>query len=260
MKKNKIAILSVAAAMIISTSGCGNSDTLSSNESVNRESSVTNDVESENTAMGESSSEDKASEKSDKLSDDLFDFQVSVNGNIISLPCTVNDLYEAGCELDTTYMTKIYAGKKASIWFNNGGVNLSVRMYNFTENDYNLREDEIPDDVIITQMLVSEGTDEDVVEFAKGIQLNVSTEEDIIAAYGEPDISWYYCGDHYNEDLKTDKKTTALYHNDGTKRDCNYYIKIAFHDVYDGSIPTIKSVNLNSSEDIVNAFYEQFPQ
>ena len=162
--------------------------------------------------------------------------------------------------------TKLKAGMKYYLQFFADDIDISVYLYNFTQNDYDLETDTITDDVsdniIVTQMSLC-GEFYDTVEFAKGIKMHVSTKEDVIAAYGEPDFESqegsriWYCGEHHDKDTCVDDYN--LYHYDDHKRECEYFIEFCFTSDDESQTPVITYAVMSNGKDVANDFYEKYP-
>ncbi len=84
-----------------------------------------------------------------------MDFRVSINGKILSFPCTPKDLINAGLEIERNHGGKIYANKVNWKWFECGDVTFTLYMYNLSGKDYNLMESLDTEEVYVTGGMIS---------------------------------------------------------------------------------------------------------
>lgn len=125
------------------------------------------------------------------LSDDLYTFQISIDGKVVSLPMRYEQFMELGftpsnetelAALDETLEPYTYS---KLIYHKKGDAELSVAFYNFSENAVPIKECVMCAIVIDTEK-PEEGLTAENITLPKGIQYGVSTLEDVKAAYGEP--------------------------------------------------------------------------
>ncbi len=170
--------------------------------------------EDEDEKSGKAESEDEDKKDDDKkpsfnlgdgeLSDNLYDFQFSIDGEVYALPMWYSDFVDMGWEYDGDEDYKLASEDYDYDIFEKDGVEIWVDVTN-----YSINATKVKDCVVTCVELDGEDINDDtVIKFAKDIQLNVSTQEDIIAAYGEP--SDIYEGSY---------RTYLYYYND----DDNYY-------------------------------------
>ena len=264
MNTKKLRTTAIAVLLGLSVTGCGNSDNSSSEDNSSENTSSISEVSTgTSTTEAETEASQSNNNSNTELSDDLMDFQVSIDGNVLSFPCSVKELINAGCKIDESYTTKISAGKYNYMWFDCGEVKLYADVYNFSDKAYDLTEDTDSDDVIITDVTIfSSETGNSEVLLPKGIDFNDTTMNTFQETYGAPDIEngfgiVYYCGDHFNGDIVWNKSDSKLHHNDGDKKECNYYVEVC--SVEGGTDPKLKYIRFASSEEIVESFYEKYP-
>ena len=128
-----------------------------------------------------------------ELSDDIYSFQVSVNGTVYQFPMWAADFQALGWEYDgdasTTIATNQYTG--AETWVKDG-VEVYTTLANLTMNSLPLDQSMVAG--IEFDKYNMKECDWEIV-LPKGITYGVSTTEDIIAAYGDPSSD--YDGDLY---------------------------------------------------------------
>lgn len=142
-----------------------------------------------------------SSKKSAKLSDDLYDAQIEIDGTVITLPCMFDDIEDIGLKyngdadskmLPSNYMTFAEVFKSDDMTIYAGLINFDVNEQAFS-------------DCMAFQFKVEEGNIKNNsvdVKMAKDIQLSVSTLDDVIEAYGQPNDIYngtYYTRYTYNE-------------------------------------------------------------
>lgn len=125
---------------------------------------------------------DKTSIGSSELSNNLYDYQVSIDGVVYQLPMWVSDFEAMGWEYQGDYDKSLYYDDYEYDYWTKDGMEIWTDIVNFSINSTPLK------DCLITAIEVDEYSLQEgqECEFANGIKLNVSTQEDIIAAYGEP--------------------------------------------------------------------------
>ncbi len=263
MNTKKFRITAIAVMLGLSVTGCGNSDNSSSEDNSSENTSSISEVSAgTSTTEAETEASQSNNNSNTELSDDLMDFQVSINGKVLTLPCTIKELTDTGCELDTSYTTILSAGVGNHILkYKYADVIFSVRAYNFSDNEYNLEKETDPADVIIPNIMISGDFSTADIVLPKGLNLNDATAENIEKTYGKMDLNngyglLTYCGDHNDGNIEWDKKLTAFCHKNDNNKKCEYYVEFCPEDYS----PELKSVTLASSEEIVDSFYEKYPE
>ncbi len=120
-----------------------------------------------------------------ELSDDLYSFQVQFNNDVFNLPIKFADLEKMGWVFqdDTSMTLEPYQYLISGTWrMDDDGTRIYTNIINFAPNVLPIT------DCVVASLSVDEYDLEegDAFILPKGIQLLVSTEDDIIAAYGEP--------------------------------------------------------------------------
>ena len=127
------------------------------------------------------------------LSDDIYDFQISIDGFVYQIPVLYEDMVANGysCEDDEDELPSMNYSLADVVKF--GGSKMYVQFMNFDINSAPKK------DGYIVQMSIEadELDDNNEVVLAQGIKLNESTYDDIKAAYG--DASDVYEGSIYNK-------------------------------------------------------------
>ncbi len=270
MKIKQISTIVLAAVLCLSAVSCCDSSSSSSNA---KPSATTSAVAEKKSESGETTTTETETEKDTigsekksknaKLSDNLLDFQVSVNGSVVSFPCSVKELAKAGFEIDKSYTTKISAGKHNYMRFVCDDVKIHAHVYNFSDNSYDLTKDTGGDDVIVSDITIySSEIGSSEVLLPKGLNVSDATMKTFQETYGKPDIEngfgiVYYCGDHFNGDIVWNKSDSQLYHSDGEKKKCNYFIEVC--PVESETDSKLQYIRLASSEEVVESFYEKYP-
>ena len=191
MKKRAL-ILLFALVLVLSLAACGSKDNANTPGSETSAPSTTQPKESDSPTESNVSEQPKETQEqpskteagnamSGQPSDDLFAFQASVDGNLISAPCAVKDLEalgysfgdKSGNTLENNYTT-------SGLMKNADGNYVSVEIYNTSGSAKTFAECEI-DDIYFKKNNLEGQT----LVFAKGITFGAS-EDDIIKAFGEP--------------------------------------------------------------------------
>lgn len=119
-----------------------------------------------------------------EISDDLYSYQILINGELYQIPMDVKELLENGWEFEGDVNEDLDAYTyNPVLTFNKGDYNIQVNIVNETENPQPYSECKIVG--ILINLYYNSGNDMTFV-LPKGIQSNVSTVEDMKAAYGEP--------------------------------------------------------------------------
>lgn len=203
MKKHKVVLVLLSVASMLSLCACGEKSTInehveeSQQEVVKEETSVVVVQETvevlpvevplaeAETKLEETSSEEESDdfvitdELLTELSDDMDSFQVSFDGAVVQLPTTYSVMEQLGFIMDD----KIHDfgdGYSVEMWKDKFGICTFCNNYGNEEADIK--------ECAVTVITASsyKGCDMEIL-LPKGIQLGVSTYDDIIAAYGEPD-------------------------------------------------------------------------
>lgn len=117
-----------------------------------------------------------------ELSENLFDFQFSIDGEVYALPMWYEEFEDLGWYYEGDPDLKLASEDYDYDVFEKDGVELWVDVTNYSINATKVK------DCIVTGVEFDgyDLDDDTVIKFAKDIQLEVSTPDDIIAAYGEP--------------------------------------------------------------------------
>ena len=184
--------------MLFCVTGCGASDagqeepviTEEVTEEVTEDTEeITEDVSEEQDTEASAVTEDTAKEEavtqdSGELSDDLYSYQILINGEIYQMPMDVETLVERGWELEENMEEELDAYTYYPLCtFYNGDCEIQVTMVNETDSPKPYRECRA---VGISVSLYYNYKGGMTFILPKGIQSGVSTVEDMKAAYGEP--------------------------------------------------------------------------
>ncbi|MBR4086155.1 MAG: PT domain-containing protein [Lachnospiraceae bacterium] len=127
------------------------------------------------------------------LSDDLYDFQISIDGTVYQFPMWYEDFVALGWECTEDLSTKLTSNQYyPSAVFTKDGVKFYVGLANLSMNSVTLDKSMVYA-IKLDDYYLKDNTWEFIL--AKGITRGVSTKDDIIAAYGEP--SDEYDGSNY---------------------------------------------------------------
>lgn len=211
--KKKIVVLLCGCMMAATLAACGNSGT-----DVEVAVSSETEVKQESTSQEESTASTEEAEQA-VLSDDLYSYQVSVDGTVYQIPMWYEEFAALGWEDredNTVTLESNRESQYSNIW-KKGDTTVHTTFCNMAANTAPYSECEI---IGITFNRVNMKDDMEVI-LPKGIQMGVSTREDIIAAYGEPDSesetqgSWsmtYDEGILHSIYLQVDSETGTLYY------------------------------------------------
>lgn len=123
-----------------------------------------------------------------ELSDDIYDFQVSIDGNVYQFPMKYADFTESGWDYTGDTEESIQPNAYGiSEWFENGDNMTMAYLTNFDINAVSVGDCYLGGLMLESNYMEAEGTE---VLMAKGIKLGESTQEDVKAAYGEPTSSY----------------------------------------------------------------------
>lgn len=184
--------------MLLCLAGCGKSSEVEPYGAVEESEADTTEVtevtteaaEEETEEVTEADIENNETEASSakgaaagEISDDLYSYQIIINGELYQIPMDVKELLDNGWEFEGDVNEDLDAYTyNPVLTFNKGNYNIQVNIVNETENPQPYSECKI---VGLLINLYYNSNDMTFV-LPKGIQSNVSTVEDMKAAYGEP--------------------------------------------------------------------------
>lgn len=184
--------------MLFCVTGCGASDAGKEEPVITEEvteevvtedtEEITEDVSEEQDTEASAVTEDAAKEEAvaqdfGELSDDLFSYQILINGEIYQAPMDMETLVERGWELEEDMEELDAYTYYPFCTFRNGDCNIQVSILNETDSPKPYRECRA---VAISVNLYYNDKEDMTFIMPKGIQSGVSTVEDMKAAYGEP--------------------------------------------------------------------------
>lgn len=180
--------------LCVNVTGCGASDARQEEPVVTEEvtedtEEITEDVSEEQDTETSEVTEDAdqketAAQNSGELSDDLYSYQILINGEIYQVPMDVETLVERGWELDGDIEEELGAYTFDGVrTFYSGDCEIQVDIVNETDSPKPYRECRA---VGISVSLSYNYKGGMTFILPKGIQSGVSTVEDMKAAYGEP--------------------------------------------------------------------------
>ena len=143
--------------------------------------------------------------ESTALSDDLYSFQIQINGVLYTLPSTWADFEANGWayaeDADQTIKPNQYT---FSTKLENGDVEIYAFFVNFSQNVIKVTEGHVGGVRIAKDILEKGGS----AVLPKGIELGKASKEEVVAAYGQPSDSFE--GDLYDKmTYKTDSYSTV---------------------------------------------------
>lgn len=166
------------------------------------------------------------------MTDNLFDYQIKIGETVYQFPMSVEDFKKTGLTYseyeDPT--DKISSGRKDLVWFSYpDGSKINARLVNFSKSETEY------DNCTVVGISVSNDTynikfDPTKISTAKGITLNLSTTDDIIAAFGRPSDEW----------ISNDKSTIKYTYEE------DIYKTIEFH--FNGSTKTLTDIDFENVE------------
>ena len=176
MKKNLklIALLAGAVLTIGSLTACGNSDKQESSETENIKTSETT-VDTADWSLPT------------ELTENLFDYQFQAGGSVLSSPITLRHLKEAGWKSDESKHTAFNPDAEYALDFEKDGVKISVLAKNNTADTVNDRlSDEGSALIDVENISCFSKLNTEPIVLPKNIAANMSTKDDLVSAYGEP--------------------------------------------------------------------------
>lgn len=203
--KNKLVILALLMAFVMSCTACGGGivGMLSKDDKEPASNPVQDeidDVEIEEEIEEVEEEEEETTKPSgtvntpSELSDDIYSFQVSIDGTVYQFPMWASDFAALGWEFDGTPDGTLasYEYTVAETWVKDG-VEVYTNLANLTMNTLAY------EDAMVAGIEFDKWNMEDCdweIILPKGVQYGVSTRDDIIAAWGDPtseyDGSMYY--------------------------------------------------------------------
>lgn len=199
--KKKLVILALLMAFVMSCTACGGGVVgMLAKDDKEPVTDTQNEVEEDIEEVVEEEEEEEETSKPSgtvntpsELSDDLYSFQVSVEGTVYQFPMWASDFAALGWTFDGTADGTLasYEYTVAESWVKDD-VEVYTTLANMTMNTL-AYEDAAVAGIEFSKWNL-ENCDWEII-LPKGIQYGVSTRDDIIAAYGEP--SYEYDGDMY---------------------------------------------------------------
>ncbi len=154
---------------------------------------ITAGAEAESETTTEAATE-AASEAGDAISDDIYDFQLKLDGVLYTFPMSFDDFLALGWEYDGDEDLEIAPNSYTGELFYKGDLQAYVNLLNTGINTVPYSECTIGGMSI--DSFYFQDAPETIIEFPKGIAYGTSTLDDVKAAYGEP-------SDLYESDLYT---------------------------------------------------------
>lgn len=227
MKKKAILLVLMMVLMLLVTACASGGGRNRGNDRDSRrddveDTEIEEDVEEDDDVEAEEEEEEKVTETTpatapSELSDDIYSFQVSVDGTVYQFPMWAKDFAALGWTYDGDDSQTLTSNQYtvAETWVK-GDLEVYTSLINLSMNEVTYK------DAAVGGITFDEYDLKDTnvqIVLPKGIQFGVSTRDDIIAAYGEPtdeyDGSMYYNMtyeyDYYQEiDLYVYKETGTL--------------------------------------------------
>lgn len=215
MKKKKKTTLFTTHALVCALisicmlSGCGSADepvtsTPEASTPVTALPEEPSSTVAESLADTENGNENTAPAEITELSEDLFDYQISINGTIYQLPMKFSDFETQGWtyknKFNKTVPEELSGEENFFGFYTLNGIEAEIRVINFSPKTKPLGECALVSLIFDDYPQHPENTE---INFAKGITFNKSGYEDIIAAYGTP-----------TEEEQYEKNISLTYKND----------------------------------------------
>ena len=200
--KNKLVILALLMAFVMSCTACGGGivGMLSKDDKEPASNPVQDEIDDVEIEEEIEEVEEETTKPSgtvntpSELSDDIYSFQVSIDGTVYQFPMWASDFAALGWEFDGTPDGTLasYEYTVAETWVKDG-VEVYTNLANLTMNTLTY------EDAMVAGIEFDKWNMEDCdweIILPKGVQYGVSTRDDIIAAWGDPtseyDGSMYY--------------------------------------------------------------------
>ncbi len=147
-------------------------------------------------AEEEAATEATAAETAEgELSDDIYSFQLKLDGDVYQFPMNCEDFMALGWTYAEDEDTDIAPNSYSSFRFTKGNLEAYVELFNLGLNTMPATQCSVGGMSIDSYQF--EDAPETVIEFPKGLTFNVSTLDDVKAAWGEPSDT--YEGDLYTK-------------------------------------------------------------
>lgn len=189
MKKKKFILMAIVSVTAIAASGCGGGSSsekettsIVETTTVKATESTTEESTTQEETTKETTSENSKSEAA--LSDDIYSFQLQLDGDVYQFPMKYEDFVAKGWVYDGDENKMLDAGYKAGTQvFDKGKLEVYADIINFDINARPLNECYIGG-ISVDQWQL--GKTEARAVLAKGIELGVSGADEIRSAYGTP--------------------------------------------------------------------------
>lgn len=242
MKKKTLALL-LAISCALSMAACGASggeETAASRADEAREELAAEFNEEESEPEEDEESSEKAATASGALLEELYDFQISIDGTVYQFPMWYADFEALGWEYEGDPTETIASGRNMTLerW-NKDGVKVLTMFSNLSMNTVSLSESTVAGISFTPYELKDCGWE---ILLPGGIQWGVSGIDDIIAAYGDPSNT-YDSGVYYSMSYELD-----IYR--------NIVLKISKEE---GVLREIDIVNVVELEGLDNSVNEEVP-
>ncbi len=169
---------------------------------------------------------DKSKSSSSKISDDIYDYEVLLDGDVFKLPVKLSKFEEAGWKTDEDLTEAIDPDNSTYAFFTKGDQEVDIEIYNNSMNVLPAKECQI---VGISSANYDQENRADL-EIAKGIKVG-STMEEVTEAFGEP------------TEIDTYKTDTSYIYSTGENKD----VEIMFED--SEKVTNISVTKIGSKED-----------
>lgn len=172
MKRKVVRFMAVMAGILAMTA-CGQKET-----------NITTKKEEVSTEKQTTSTKEKSEKKAAELSEDLLDFQISIDDRIYQVPMTYAKYVKAGWAYQGAEESTVHPSQMLlSEWFTKGQNQSLAYLTNFDVQDVTVSESYLGGLMIDLDYMKEEDTK---VLLAEEIELGVSTREEVVEAYGEP--------------------------------------------------------------------------
>jgi len=169
-------------------------------EATTTEATTTEETTTEETTTEvttEATTEAPAASYSDVVvSDNIYDYQFGINGDLITFPISVSDLKALGWECTDDENAMVPSGRYGLTFFKKGEDKIMFYTMNFDVNETPVK------DCYICGAKIENYSFKGVLNVAKGIKLNTSTQTSVREALGEPTQNYEsdkYPSDTYRE-------------------------------------------------------------
>lgn len=217
MKLRKLMAMAAALCLCGAMVGCGDSGNTDSS-SKKEEAAVSEQSDKSNASEDEQPETEEETEEQKSAGDpsELFKYELFTGEDTVSLPCILDDLCNAGWELKyyKENPDEDYAFHTRSHYpLIKDGIEFDVTLKYDEKTEIHFSEREKYDQLNVSDFTYFSDYTEEQVQLFDGIFVGVSTVEDVMAAYGEPNGTDYESFITYRENENEDREVYFSFEN-----------------------------------------------